>query len=271
MSELPFHKPSCNHSHKRQKCQNSSRLGSSLHLRKEKLTRSILVLKIRSQIHIQPNPTGWKYAKHCNFNVLGGRATGTYRFINGYYGLTDMPATFQKTIDKTLQNIKTKFAYLDDIQVITKGSLQDHENEWDKIMKKLNEENLAINLKECKLAKEEITWLGFKVTPNGVTPTKSKCDAIISLETPKTLKKLRSFMGCIHHLIKFLQKLAEISEPLRPLLSKTNTRAQNKLDWKEKHTEAFNEINLKVQNSIQTLKNKQEKDATPAKKDWRHA
>ena len=65
--------------------------------------------------------------KHCNFNILGGRATGTYRFINSFYGLADMPATFQKTIDKTLQIIKTKFAYLDDILVLTKGNLQDHE------------------------------------------------------------------------------------------------------------------------------------------------
>ena len=37
----------------------------------------------------------------------------------------------------------------------------------------------------------------------------------------------------IHHLIKFLPKLAEISEPLRPLLSKANIKAQNKLDWKK--------------------------------------
>ena len=35
-------------------------------------------------------------AGHCNFNIFGGKATGTYRFINGFYGLTDMPATFQK-------------------------------------------------------------------------------------------------------------------------------------------------------------------------------
>ena len=34
--------------------------------------------------------------KHCNFNILGGNATGTYRFINSFYGLTNMPATFQK-------------------------------------------------------------------------------------------------------------------------------------------------------------------------------
>ena len=59
--------------------------------------------------------------KHCNFNILGGRATGTYRFINEFYGLPDMPATFQKTIHKTLQNIKTKFADLDEILVITNG------------------------------------------------------------------------------------------------------------------------------------------------------
>ena len=51
-------------------------------------------------------PLDESISKHCNFNILGGKATGTYRFINGFYGLTDMPATFQKTIDKTLENAK---------------------------------------------------------------------------------------------------------------------------------------------------------------------
>ena len=102
--------------------------------------------------------------KHCNFNILGGRATGTYRFINGFYGLTDMPATFQKTIDKTLKNVSSKFAFQDDILVVTKGNLQEHANELDKILKKLNDENLAINLQKCEFAKEDIVWLGFKLT-----------------------------------------------------------------------------------------------------------
>ena len=39
-----------------------------------------------------------------------------------------MPVTFQRTIDKTLQDIISKFAYLDDILIITKGTLEDHEN-----------------------------------------------------------------------------------------------------------------------------------------------
>ena len=64
--------------------------------------------------------------KHSNFNILGGNATGTYRFINGFYGLTDMPATFQKIMDFTLANINSAHAFLDDIIIMTKGTLPDH-------------------------------------------------------------------------------------------------------------------------------------------------
>ena len=110
---------------------------------------------------------------------------GTYRFINGFYGLPDMPATFQKTTDKTLHDIKTKFAYLNDILIITKGTLEEHEKELDKIMQRLNDENLAINLQKCEFAKEHKKWLGFVVTQNGVTMTKQKCDAIMNLDNPR--------------------------------------------------------------------------------------
>ena len=55
-------------------------------------------------------------------------------------------------------------------------------------------------------------------------------------------------MGCIHRLTKFTPTLAELSEPQRPLLSKNNTKAQNKLDWKEKHTTAFENLKKEIIN-----------------------
>ena len=158
-----------------------------------------------------------------------------------------MLATFQKTIDKTLHDKNSKFAYLDDILIITKGTLDEHEKEIDKILHRLNEDNLAISLQKSEFAKKEIIWLGFRITPNGVTQTKQKCDAITNLEIPKTLKQLRSFMSCIYHLTKFIPNPAEISESLRPLLSKANTKSQNKLDWKEQHTKDFNQIKERIE------------------------
>ena len=60
-------------------------------------------------------------AKQCNFSILGGQATGTYRFITGFYGLTDMPAELQKAIDNTLKGLKDTYSFLDDIIIVSGG------------------------------------------------------------------------------------------------------------------------------------------------------
>ena len=39
-------------------------------------------------------------AKHCNFQIIGGKSTGTYRFITGFYGLSVMPREFQTSRDR---------------------------------------------------------------------------------------------------------------------------------------------------------------------------
>ena len=50
----------------------------------------------------------------CIITKTGGEFTGYYRFIKGFYGLADIPNTFQ---DQTLE---FKHAWLDDILIVTK-------------------------------------------------------------------------------------------------------------------------------------------------------
>ena len=189
--------------------------------------------------------------KHCNFIILGGNATGAYRFINGFYGLTDMPATFQKIMDFTLVNINSAHALLDDIKIITKGSLSDHEKELDKVLTRLDKKNLAISLQKCEFAATEITWLGYKINPDGIIPTKRKTEAIIKMEPPKTLKQLRSLKGSIHHLQKFIPNLTKISAPLRSLLSHKEKIKNSKLEWNEEHTKLFQQIKKAITEIIE--------------------
>ena len=131
-----------------------------------------------------------------------------------------MPAICQKTIDKTLENIPNKFNFLDGILIITKGTIADHVSDIKLILKRLDEENLAIKLEKCEFAKQNITWLGYNITQSGISPNDKKTDSIKSLEPPKTLKQLRSLMGSIHQLIKFIPNLASLLDPIRPLLKK---------------------------------------------------
>ena len=58
-------------------------------------------------------------AHHCNFNIFSGDMTGTYRFKTGFYGLTDMPAEFQKAINFTLAGLTNTFCFLDDILIVS--------------------------------------------------------------------------------------------------------------------------------------------------------
>ena len=145
-------------------------------------------------------------------------------------------------MDTTLNGINSTNAFLDDIIIISKGTLEKHENEIDKTLKRLDKENLAISLNKCEFGLTEITWLGYKINSEGITPTKRKTDAIIQLENPKTLKQLRSFMGSIHHLVKFIPNLATLSAPLRPLLTKSTQKTAKKQEWEDKNTSAFNRI-----------------------------
>ena len=74
--------------------------------------------------------------QQCNFSIIGVQATGTYQFQTGFYGLTDMPAEFQKAIDLTLNNERDTFAFLDDILIISHGTRDDHIDKLKRIPRK---------------------------------------------------------------------------------------------------------------------------------------
>ena len=65
-----------------------------------------------------------------------------------------MPTEFQKAMDCTLQGIDGIICYLDDILVVTKGDVQDHNTlELDEgVMERLDAEGLALNLSKCEFS-----------------------------------------------------------------------------------------------------------------------
>ena len=85
-----------------------------------------------------------------------------------------MPATFQQTIEKTLEGWKNYFLFLYDNLFATKGKLKYHEEALDIILNKLDKKGLAVSLQKCEFPKQTIEWLGFKITPHRVTPLISK-------------------------------------------------------------------------------------------------
>ena len=185
-------------------------------------------------------------SRHCNFNIICGDTTGTYRFKTGFYGLTDMPAEFQKAMDFTLVGLTNTYCFLDNIIIVSKRSKESHIEYVYICLEKLDADNLRINLSKCHFAKPQINWLGFTFSKNGVKPIESKTAAIAEIKAPKTLKQLRSFLGSVHHLSKFIPNLAKICHPLRPLLKKNG-----KFLWTENHQTHFEHIKTTIANATE--------------------
>ena len=86
---------------------------------------------------------------------------------------------------------------------------------------------------------QKVEWLEFNKNREGTIPLIKKW----RLSSPKTFKQLKSFMGSIHQLLRYIPKLAQTAAALRPLLK--NTEKNKPLDWSPEHSTAFNPMQQK--------------------------
>ena len=178
-------------------------------------------------------------SRHCNFNIVCGEQTGTYRFKTCFYGLTDMAKEFQKAMDNTLQGLSGVFCFLDDILIVSKGSVMDHNNLVNKVITRLDEEGIDVKMSKCDFSMNQLSWLGYDIDSEGYRPKRSRIDAVLALEPPKSLKQLRSFMGRLKPLQRFLPNLQVHSDQLCPSLKASN---KSKLVWGEGQQSNFQNI-----------------------------
>ena len=104
------------------------------------------------------------------------------------------------------------------------------------------------------ISQSGVNWLGHKLTSEGITPKITITEAILKLQHPKSLKQLRSFMGSINHLSKFIPNNASLTDRLRPLLREENEKKKmknvklpgKKFEWGVEHSIIFEEIKTAV-------------------------
>ena len=182
-------------------------------------------------------------AKHRNFAIVGGKASGIYRFLTGFYGLTVMPTEFQRIMEEILIIIANVYVFIDDILIVTKETKEELDEKVREVFKKLDSRKLQLKEDKCKIAKNEIEWLGFDISEKGVKPHIEKIQGISGKMKPKNLKDLRSYLAAVNQLIKFIPGLAQLTEPFRDLL-----KTDGNWEWKEKHDIAFDQVQKSLQN-----------------------
>lgn len=106
------------------------------------------------------------------------------------FSLAITPATFQAMMDKVLEGLSDiEVHYLDDIMIHPKGSLEDHYDAVEKVLKRLIDNNLAINLVKSEFHVKETTFLGFVINSKETQMNLNKLNIIWYWPTPQSKKQ----------------------------------------------------------------------------------
>lgn len=144
---------------------------------------------------------------------------GLFAYERLCFGISAAPGIFQRTVENLFVLVPNSVNYLDDLYV-TGQTDDEHLKNLNQILTICEEQGLSIKKNKCQFLKEEVEFLGFKLSKAGLQPLENKVEAIKKMEAPTDKKLLKSFLGIINYYAKFVSNLATVLAPLYHLLHK---------------------------------------------------
>jgi hypothetical protein len=131
---------------------------------------------------IRLDPTA---AKMCTLIFPWGKYS-YQRLPMGFAGLADIFQAEMGNLMATLEYVK---AYIDNLLVITKGSLDDHLDKLKQVFIGLRNAGLKINATKSVFCVQETEYLGYILTRDGIKLQPTKVQTILVLNPPNNIKK----------------------------------------------------------------------------------
>ncbi len=136
------------------------------------------------------------------------------------FGFTNVPVTFQRTIDIILARLKWQscLVYIDDIVLSsTFGERLRHVAE---ILGELRAARLSLKLKKCAFFDSSVHYIGHTLRPGSLQVANRNTDAIQGFIVPTSQTELCSFIGLCDVYRPFVPNFALVAVPFTELLNK---------------------------------------------------
>ena len=128
--------------------------------------------------------------------------------------------TFEYTNERgqVITAFGSALGYIDDVGVVTFGSIEEHEIFLRRIMLTMEKQNVRIQPPKCEFFRKEANFLGHVLAFEGIRQQDSKLKAIRNFPMLTDLKSVRSFVSLCSYYRKFVKNFAAIAQPLTDLL-----------------------------------------------------
>lgn len=120
------------------------------------------------------------------------------------FELCKAPATFQRLMDNALfgLNFEICLVYLADV-IIFGSTIDQHLDRLRQVFQRLREASLKLKPRKCWLLHKAVNFLGYVVTPEGVTMDPSKIRDGVEWPVPQRLRNVRAFVGLYSYYRRF--------------------------------------------------------------------
>lgn len=159
------------------------------------------------------------------------------------FGISCAPELFQKVMESIIAGLKGVVVYLDDL-LVTGSTQEEHDERLEKLLLRLASYGILLNKEKCIFNATCLEFLGYELSDEGIKPKESRVAAIQSFREPQNVSELRSFLGLVTYVGRFIPSLADKTESLRTLL-----RSGEKFVWCEQCQRSFEEIKQAVSNT----------------------
>ncbi|XP_038106540.1 uncharacterized protein K02A2.6-like [Culex quinquefasciatus] len=170
---------------------------------------------------------------------------GLFRYKRLMYGIVIASEVFQRIMEQILcPYSKNVVNYIDDILIF--GSTEkEHDDVLRAVLNTLHDRGILLNQEKCLFKACKLQFLGHEISSEGVEPCGSKVEALQNFRAPSTPEEVRSFLGLVTYIGRFLPDLATVTAPLRQL-----THSGVKFVWGKEQQEAF----LRLKDMISNVK-----------------
>uniref|UniRef100_A0A914VIB5 RNA-directed DNA polymerase n=1 Tax=Plectus sambesii TaxID=2011161 RepID=A0A914VIB5_9BILA len=144
-------------------------------------------------------------------------------------------------MDRMLVGVQGVGAYLDDI-IIAGADEAEHDRRLQQVLRRITEYGFRVKKEKCLWKVPSVEYLGFVLDGDRLHVNPKKTEAITSMQPPKNVSQLRSFLGMVMHYGKFLPKLSDQLAPLHQLLKKDANDKSIKYKWSAACQDAFERI-----------------------------
>ena len=136
----------------------------------------------------------------------------------------------------------TAFSYVDDCLIVSVGSREEHVALVDAVFQAFQKHQFIFKLSKTELYKQEMDFLGHRLTQSGVARQAAKVEAIQKWELPKTQEELRSFLSVLGYYRRFVDGFAKLAQPLSDMLRE----GEFQLPFSPAAAEAFYELRRRM-------------------------